>query len=139
MIFPGGTLSVRRALIKLASGATELKVPKNNHGRVVDLPPESVEALRIHRDRRPETSGNGNFVFCHSDGSALNPDPVTQAFDRMAKRCGLPGLRLHDLRHTHASLMLSQGIYPTIVSERLEHSSIGITIDLYSHALLTVQ
>ncbi len=134
-----GTLSVRRALIKLASGVTELKVPKNDHGRVVDLPPESVKALRIHRERSPETSGNGNFVFCHSDGSELDPDLVTQAFERIAKRCGLQGLRLHDLRHTHASLMLSQGIHPKIVSERLGHSSIGITIDLYSHVLPTVQ
>ena len=134
-----GTLSVRRALIKLPSGATELKVPKNGHGRVVDLPPESVEALKIHRERSPETSGNGNFVFCHSDGSALDPDLVTQAFERIAKRCGLQGLRLHDLRHTHASLLLSQGIHPKIVSERLGHSSIAITMDLYSHVLPTVQ
>ena len=134
-----GTLSVRRALIKLASGSTELKAPKNNQARVVDLPPESVEALRIHRERSPDTSGNGNFVFCHSDGSALDPDLITQAFERIAKKSGLKGLRLHDLRHTHASLMLSQGIHPKIVSERLGHSSIGITIDLYSHVLPTVQ
>ena len=94
-----------------------------------------MQALRIHRERSPETSGNGNFVFCHSDGSALDPDLVTQAFERIAKRCGLQGLRLHDLRHTHASLMLSQGIHPKIVSERLGHSSIGITTDLYSYVL----
>ena len=137
--FPAGNLSVRRALIKLASGGTELKVPKNGHGRAVELPAESVEALKAHRERNRETPGNGNFVFCHSDGSPLDPDLVTQAFERMAKRSGLPRLRLHDLRHTHASLMLSQGIHPKIVSERLGHSSIGITIDLYSHVLPTVQ
>jgi integrase len=137
--FSSGALSVRRALIKLASGGTELKVPKNGHRRVVDLPADSVEALRAHRGRNPETSGNGNFVFCHSDGSALDPDLITQAFERIAKKNGLKGLRLHDLRHTHASLMLSQGIHPKIVSERLGHSSIGITIDLYSHVLPTVQ
>ena len=137
--FSSGTLSVRRALIILASGATELKVPKNGHGRVVDLPSESVEALKAHRERNQKTLGNGNFVFCHSDGSPLDPDLVTQAFERMAKRSGLPKFRFHDLRHTHASLMLSQGIHPKIVSERLGHSSIGITIDLYSHVLPTVQ
>ena len=116
-----------------------MKVPKNGRGQVVELPAESVEALKAHRERNREKSGNGNFVFCHSDGSPLDPDLVTQAFERMAKRSGLPRLRLHDLRHTHASLMLSQGIHPKIVSERLGHSSIGITIDLCSHLLPTVQ
>ena len=61
--FASGALSVRRALIKLASGGTELKGPKNGHGRVVDLPADSVEALRAHRGRNPEPSRNGNFVF----------------------------------------------------------------------------
>ena len=137
--FSSGALSVRRALIKLASGGTELKVTKNGHGRVVDLPADSVEALRAHRGRNPETSGNGNFVFCHSDGSLLDPDLVSKWFRKAARKAGLEGLRLHDLRHTHASLMLSQGIHLKVVSERLGHSSIGITGDLYSHVLPTVQ
>ena len=137
--FSSGTLSVRRALIKLASGETELKAPKNGHGRVVDLPAESVDALRAHRERNPETSGNGNFVFCHSDGSLLDPDLVSKWFRKAARKAGLEGLRLHDLRHTHASLMLSKGIHLKVVSERLGHSSIGITGDLYSHVLPSVQ
>ena len=103
------------------------------------MPQESIESLEAHRDHSGGKAGNGNFVFCHSDGSPLDPDLVTQAFERMAKRSGLPKFRFHDLRHTHASLMLSQGIHPKIVSERLGHSSIGITIDLYSHVLPTVQ
>ena len=135
----GRSLSVRRALIKLASGNTELKVPKNGRGRVVDLPAESVDALKAHRLRNPATSGNGNFVFCHSDGSRLDPDLVSKWFRRVAKIAGLEGSRLHDLRHTHASLMLSQGIHLKVVSERLGHSSIGITDDLYSHVLPSVQ
>ena len=133
-----GTLSVRRALIKLASGATELKVPKNGHGRVVDLPSESVEALKAHRERNRETSENGNFVFCHSDGSPLDPDQVTQTFKRIAIKAGLAKFRFHDLRHTHASLMLAKGIHLKIVSERLGHTSIAITADLYSHVLPSV-
>ena len=135
----GRSLSVRRALIKLASGNTELKVPKNGRGRVVDLPAESVDTLKAHRLRNPATSGNGNFVFCHSDGSRLDPDLVSKWFRRVAKITGLEGSRLHDLRHTHASLMLSQGIHLRVVSERLGHSSIGITDDLYSHVLPSVQ
>ena len=133
------TLSVRRALVTLPSGGTELKVPKNGHGRVVDLPQESVDALKVHRERNCSTSGNGNFVFCHSDGSAIDPDLVSKWFRRTANHAGLHGVRLHDLRHTHASMMLSSGIHLKIVSERLGHSSIGITGDLYSHVLPSVQ
>ena len=138
--FSAGILSVRRALIKLPSGGLELNEPKNGQGRVVDLPHESVGELEVHRKRGGrEQTGNGNFVFCQSDGSPLDPDLVTQAFRRMAKGAGLEELRLHDLRHTHASLMLSKGIHLKIVSERLGHSNIGITGDLYSHVLPSVQ
>ena len=137
--FSAGTLSVRRALIKLASGATELKVPKNGHGRVVELPAESVNALRAHRERNRETAGNGNFAFCHSDVSPLDPDLVSKWFRKDARTAGFEGLRLHDLRHTHASLMLSKGIHLKVVSERLGHSRIGITGDLYSHVLPSAQ
>ena len=89
--FSSGTLSVRRALIKLASGGTELKVPKNGHGRVVDLPTESVDASRAHRGRNPETSGNVNFVFCHSDGSPLDAGLVSKWFRKAAGKAGAGG------------------------------------------------
>ena len=60
--------------------------------RVVDLPAESVDALNAHRPRNPETSGNDNFVFCHSDGSHLDPDLVSKWFRRLARIAGLRGL-----------------------------------------------
>lgn len=129
-------LSVRRAWIKLPSGTMDLTAPKSGRERVLDLPAESVDALRAWRSG---SDGNGDFVFCHSDGSPLDPDAVTQGFKRMATRAGLGYLRFHDLRHTHASLMLSQGVHLKIVSERLGHSSIAVTGDLYSHVLPTVQ
>lgn len=134
-----GTLSIQRSLIKLPSSEVELKRPKSGRGRNVTLPVESVESLQIHRQRCPERSGQRDFVFCHSDGSHVNPDVVTKWFRRAADRSGFIGVRLHDLRHTHASLMLAKGIHLKIVSERLGHSSIGITGDLYSHVLPLVQ
>ena len=103
------------------------------------FPVESVESLQIHQQRSPERSGSGEFVCCHSDSSQLNPDVVTKWFRRTASRRGFKQVRLHDLRHTHASLMLAKGIHLKIVSERLGHSSIGITGDLYSHVLPSVQ
>jgi len=80
-----------------------------------------------------------DFVFIPSDGSPINPNAVTLAFRRIIKRAGLKGVRIHDLRHTHATLMLKAGIHPKVVSERLGHANIGITLDIYSHVLPGIQ
>ena len=134
-----GALSVQRALIKLPSGETELNTPKNIQVRVVDLPGESVELLNRIYQRKCKGPENGHFVFYRPYGSTLDPDQVTQTFKRIARKAGLAKFGFHDLRHTHASLMLSKGIHLKIVSERLGHSSIAITADLYSHVLPSVQ
>ncbi len=60
-------------------------------------------------------------------------------FEHRAKAAGLPKIRLHDLRHTHASLALRAGVHPKVVSERLGHSSISITMDTYGHAIPAMQ
>jgi integrase len=65
--------------------------------------------------------------------------PLDYGWYRFAKRSGLPHVRFHDLRHAHATLMLLQGVHPKVVSERLGHASIGITLDTYSHVLPTMQ
>ena len=73
------------------------------------------------------------LVFSHYDGKSLLPNSITHAWKSLAKRTGLKGIRLHDARHTHASIMLKQGVHPKIVQERLGHGSIQITLDTYSH------
>jgi len=73
------------------------------------------------------------LVFSRSDGSPLLPDTVTSTWIKLVRQNGLAGVRFHDARHTHASLMLKQGIHPKIVQERLGHASIGTTLDTYSH------
>jgi len=75
------------------------------------------------------------FVFSQPDGSPLLPDSVSHAFTRIAGKAGINGVRFHDLRHTHATPMLQQGVHPKIVSERLGHGSIAITLDTYSHVI----
>ena len=65
----------------------------------------------------------------------MSPDSVLHMLHRVLKRAGLPKVRLHDLRHTHASLALQAGVHPKVVSERLGHANIGITLDTYSHCL----
>ena len=67
------------------------------------------------------------------------PDSVTHAWRNLARRTGLKGIRLHDARHTHASLMLKQGVHPKVVSERLGHATIAITLDTYSHVVPGLQ
>ncbi len=76
---------------------------------------------------------DSDLVFSHADGNPFLPDTVSRAWEKLTKKTGLKDIRLHDARHTHASLMLKQGIHPKIVQERLGHSCIAITLDTYSH------
>ena len=69
----------------------------------------------------------------------MDPNLVTRTFSKVVRKAGLPHIRLHDLRHTHATLMLKAGVHPKIVSERLGHAGIGITLDTYSHVLPGLQ
>jgi integrase len=79
------------------------------------------------------------FVFCREDGTPLLPDYVSKAFQDAIKHAGVPRIRLHDLRHTWASLALAAGVNPKIVSERLGHATVGFTLDVYSHVLPGLQ
>ena len=72
-------------------------------------------------------------LFARADGSMIHPESLSKACVRLSKEAGLKGVHLHSLRHTQASLLLAQGEYPKVISERLGHASIAITNDLYSH------
>ena len=109
---------------------------------MVSLSPSACLILRQHRDNEEAIKGilkDDDLIFCHVDGSPLLPSSVTHAWMKLVRRCGLRGIRLHDCRHTHASLMLKQGIHPKIVQERLGHASIRITLDTYSHTVPSMQ
>jgi len=80
-----------------------------------------------------------DLVIDGGDGGPLNPDTLSSRWRLFLKRSGLPHVRFHDLRHAHATLMLLQGVHPKVVSERLGHASVGITLDLYSHVLPSMQ
>ena len=137
--FQNRALSIKRGWVKLPSGSKILSAPKSGQSRVVNLPPQSVEALRSHRESQGEFSGNVNFVFCHSDGNPLDPDQVTKKFKQATASAGVGDMRLHDLRHTHATLMLAENVNLKVTSERLGHSTIAITAGPYSHVQPTVQ
>lgn len=79
------------------------------------------------------------LIFCRDDGSPYNLDYMSREFGQLIRRNNLPPVRFHDLRHTHATLLLQQGEHPKVVSERLGHSTITITMDLYSHVMPNMQ
>jgi integrase len=142
-----GKLSVVATAYKLGTGEYRIKEPKTLHSRrTVILPASLVELLKAYRFDQELLRiqlgiglGADDFVFSRPNGSPINPNAMTLAFQRILKRAGLNGVRIHDLRHTHATLMLKAGVHPKVVSERLGHANIGITLDIYSHVLPGLQ
>lgn len=114
---------------------------KGKRGRSVDLDPVTVAALRSWRKAQAaerlawpgEWGNDADLVFAHEDGRPLHPDSITKTFKRRVEAAGLPWVKLHGLRHTHATLLLQAGVNIKIVQERFGHSSIAITGDVYSH------
>jgi len=101
--------------------------------------------LREHKDSQSSLKllagkpvQQDDLIFSDLDGQPINPNTVTSAFNKIAKRSGL-NLRSHDLRHTHATLMLKSGVHPKIVSERLRHATVAFTLDTYSHIVPGLQ
>jgi integrase len=138
----------RLAVVETLIGKRVRSAPKTDCGRrSVELDPATAEALREHRKHQlkerlawgPAYSADLDLVFCREDGTPLWPQSFSRAFSRHAKAAGLPAIRLHDLRHTHASLALAAGVHPKVVSERLGHASVGITLDTYSHSIPAMQ
>lgn len=142
-----GKLAVRQTLEATRQNGLRFKEPKTAKSkRVIDLLPMTVEALKQHRkqqdDLRYQLGGlyqDNNLICCKDDGQPYNPDSISHNFHRVIDRADLQQRRFHDLRHTHATLMLEIGIPPKVVQERLGHSSIVVTQDRYTHVLPTVQ
>ena len=78
-------------------------------------------------------------MFTQLVGSPIAPDIISKDFCALVRKAGLPHLTLHGLRHAHATLLLTAGVHPKVVSERLGHSNIAITMDIYSHVLPGLQ
>lgn len=117
--------------------------PKSERGRrTVDLDDDTSEVLRAHRqvqvaERLVVGAGytDHGYVFARPDGAPWKPDSIGQAYRRIVAQLGLPPIALHDLRHTHASLLLSEGVELTVVADRLGHATAGFTLSTYAHSL----
>jgi len=132
---------VTRSLHHLRTGEIVFRAPKTAKGRrMVFLSPSAALLLQEHRDKQEVQRAmlgiplkDDDLIFSDLEGKPLLPDTVSHVWAKLVKRTGLDGIRFHDARHTHASLMLKQGVHPKVVQERLGHATISTTLDLYSH------
>ncbi|MEK4636832.1 site-specific integrase [Bacillus sp. FSL W8-0519] len=142
--FERRTLSVNRSLSHITK---EFHEPKTSSGkRLIVLPEITLLALQEHllkineeKERYGEGYNDYDLVCPTYNGNPCNFRSLTQLWKKLIKKSGVPDIRFHDLRHTHATLMLKQGIHPKIVSERLGHKKVGITLDTYSHVVPGLQ
>jgi integrase len=121
--------------------------PKTVRGeRKIALDPETIRILTEHRaaqHRERALLGDGyidnGLVFAREDGNPIHPDYFSQTFNRTVRRLKLPRIRLHDLRHTHATLGLAAGVHVKVMSDRLGHATTAFTQDVYIHAIPAVE
>jgi integrase len=137
-----GRIAVRQTVLSVAYEVM-LGTPKTARGRrSIALDPFTISVLRVHQQKQEAerlSMGAGyhdlGLVFPRPDGTPIHPDWFSKAFDRTVARLGLPRIRLHDLRHTHATLGLAAGIQAKIMSDRLGHSTVAFTQDVYMHVI----
>ena len=150
--FSAGTLQVRRILTRVPTkmpgkGFVEAEPKTQKSQRSVVIATFALEALKQHRIHQLETKlkagpawEDHDYVFCTSIGAHLIPsNDVLVQLKVLLKKAGLPHIRFHDLRHSAATLLLAEGVHPKVVQELLGHSSISMTMDVYSHVLPSMQ
>jgi integrase len=137
-----GRLRVARSLQRIGGKLqlTETKTPKSR--RTLPLPQDAVRALRAHRVRQLEErlaagpdwrDGGFDLIFTNRTGGPIEPVNLHRAYKRLLTKAGLPSIRFHNLRHSAASLMLTQGVPIKTIQEILGHSSIAVTSGFYAH------
>jgi len=141
-----GVLAVTGSLQGESRSTLSIASPKSGKSRSVALGTVAVNALRDHRKRQAQEQlkvgsewRDVGLVFSTEFGDFLSPTTLRLALRRTLGRAGLPTIRFHDLRHSAATLMLSRGVHPKMASEMLGHSTIAITLDLYSHVTANMQ
>jgi integrase len=141
-----GQLAVVQSAEQTRAGV-RYKEPKSGRARTVALSGTVVSELKAHRIQQAQQLlivgkrlSDEDFVVAQADGSPLRPHSLGQEWVRfLARDANLPRIRFHDLRHAHATHLLASGVHPKVASERLGHSKVGITLDLYSHVLPNMQ
>lgn len=140
-----GLLSIKESAEEVGK-EVRYKETKSGKARAVALSSTVKEELNRHRVGQAEEQlklgmrpDDNSFVVAQIDGRPLKPTSLTHEWTRLVAKTSLPRIRFHDLRHSHATQLLAAGVHPKIASERLGHSTIGITLDLYSHVMPGMQ
>jgi integrase len=143
----GGMMRIMRTAQSIPGQGTVFSAPKTRRSaRPVALSTDTVNVIREHRRVQLQQRlavgpayADDELVFASASGNPLSRGNVRTSFLRLTRKAGISGVRFHDLRHTAATLMLAAGVHPKIVSERLGHATISITLDTYSHVLPGMQ
>lgn len=140
--FEAAEITIRHSLVALADGRQVFTTPKSGRIHRVSIDEITVNHLRRHQDRvalEERAWGTGyeasDLVFRREDGSAVHAGTFSRHFTKLVREAGLPIIRLHDLRHTHASIALGVGVPIKVVSDRLGHADPAFTLMLYTHVL----
>lgn len=135
------TVSVQRNLVEISGKISEDTPKEDDSVHLVAIGPTSVRALKEHKKAMlAEGNSASTYVFCAPEGGALRKSNFRRrSFNALLKKSGVPRIVFHSLRHTCASLLLSEGVHPKVVQERLGHADIRVTMDTYSHVLPTMQ
>jgi integrase len=143
-----GTLTVRRTVVAVDGvGVLQEGTKTDGSCRTVDLGESTVARLKAWRKEQVRQRlalgtgwrGSEPFVATTTVGTMLDPRKVAHRVHQLAKAAGVPAIRVHDLRHTHATHLLAAGVNPKVVAERLGHTDVGFTLNTYAHLLPTQQ
>ena len=145
--FENGRLAVRQTVARVRGKGLVFEPTKSRRSeRPIAVSSAMCELLRAHRGQQEEERQEAqplwqdhSLVFPRPDGRPMDPTAVSHEFSKLLEKVGLSHVRLHDLRHTMATLLLEAGVHPKVVQERAGHATIGITLDLYSHVQPTIQ
>ncbi|QAS52843.1 tyrosine-type recombinase/integrase [Halobacillus litoralis] len=145
--FTNNMLAVTQAIRKKKGGGYEIGKVKTKHAeRTISLFDHVNEALKKHKREQMaykmsnrQSYKDADLVFATSNGTHFNPHNIQRYWMKSLEESAVKTIRFHDMRHTHATLLLKMGVHPKVVQERLGHSSITVTLDLYSHVMPNIQ
>jgi integrase len=138
------TVALNRGSVAVGYELRETRGKTRNAPRPLDLDATTIDLLRAWRvwqtaERIAVGLDDHGWVITDSNGVPVHPHAISQAFERIARRAGLPLIRLHGVRHTHATLLIRAGVPAKVVSERLGHATAAFTIETYQHVVPGMQ
>lgn len=140
-------INVKQSIHETSSHGIEIGGPKTKTSkRPIAVDDNVIKAIKSQLRRNSELKlamGPGykdnDLIFCRDDGQPYRPSSINRPFNRLTKKAGVPQIRFHDLRHTHATLLLELGVNPKLIAERLGHSNVKTTLNIYSHVTANMQ